>query len=344
MNQRPEVVKPQSPLSAQELAHSDRVVYLPRLAVVIAWCAVVVGRGLSAALPGTLTGADRQIGTTLYLGAFLTQFCALTGAGLAIHLVVRLSALKRIPGVVKGAGALAALFAIGAVLLASRPLQTGLAPRALFALGMVTSSWLVWVNIPGLWAARERGLSLVVIGAGLAAAVHTLARSLGLSAAGGADVLAFQWARGVATAGFAAEWLTLLGLYLWLLRPASAAFRGVTTVVLVALAGLVYGLDASDGWRLIVSRMLEQLLLHPDPFVAPALRQFAELSALAAVPLTLVRSKRGSIGLILSLAVLGRASADVPIGGLFLTIAGLVRTLQLQSIPRSTHASPRDDG
>lgn len=338
MNQRSEVVQPQSHLPAQQQRQLDRAVYLPRLAVVIAWCAVVIGRGLSTALPGTLTGADRQIGVILYLGAFLTQFCALTGAGLTIHLVVRISALKRIPSAVKGAAVLLALVVIGAVLLASRPLQLGLAPRALFLLGMLTSTWLIWVNIPGLSRIRERGLSLVVITTATAAAIHTLARSLGLSAASGADVLAFQWARAVATVGFTAEWLALLGVYVWLLRSASTAYRAVTAIALAALAGLVYGLsDAGGGWRLVIARTLEQLLLHPDPFVAPALRHFAELSALAAVPLALlVRLERATVALVLSLAILGRASADVPIGGLFLAIAGLVRTLQLHSSKPST--------
>lgn len=302
----------------------------PRLAAALALACVLIGRGLSRALPGSAAGIGEAIDRISLLGAALTQFGAMVLMTLAIR-----SATLILVGKFAAPG-FKVLSTVGTAFIAATTLFAALLAHnqlALFwsvALAVIVTSILGVSALTMLRTAEKRAVSLVALGIALTALVHTLARILALVAAEQASVLGFSFARGLATFGFGLELVCLAAAGAWLLAPPTPVPRAVGAVLVAIGPALALAASRDEGWGLVLGRTLEHLTAHPDPALPLIVRFTVELWGFAAVILCLVtRSRKSGLLGVLGLTLLGRASADVPLGAVFL----LNGALALQLLP-----------
>jgi hypothetical protein len=313
----------------------------PRSAVALALLAVIVGRGLGQALPGSLTGIDNLIGNVEFVGAWLTQLSAALLSAQAlrsvlVHVVThRGQAVWKI--VASGTALLITLETLFSALLSGNQLApTWAALSAYLVLGTLGLG-----AVLALGDRERRGLGLIgllIVGAGGA---HTTARLIALAAAARASSAGFDMARWIATLGFALEAVGLAASFIWLLKPENVVSKAVSAGLgLLAIAVAMQGLG-TEGWGLVVGRTLEQLSAHPDPFVPRLVRYTVELWGLCAVIGCCVLPKRPpTLLMALGLCLLGRSSADVPACAVFLLNAALALHAGRQSAPAQMHTAP----
>jgi hypothetical protein len=174
-----------------------------------------------------------------------------------------------------------------------------------------------------------------------------------------AAVRLFATARVLATGAFVAE-VIALGLTLawfatgvpkgnsrparWLRQPHWLWSCGALAVALATALVLAQG---EDGWRLLLSRTLTALGTHPDPLVPALALNLVDLLVLSVCVASLLPwTRRASERAALALLLLGRASFDVPLGGLLVLVAllAVVAELPLRREPKKIpyrHFSPQ---
>lgn len=291
----------------------------PRPVVALALLAVLIGRGLGQALPGSLTGIDSLITVVETAAAVLTQLCAtlLIAQALRSALVLVFThhgqpIWKLVVGTTTLFTALTTLFA---ALLANNQLAPAWAALSAFAV-------LATLAMSGAMAIQDRerrALGLITLGVAGAGLFHTTARVVALFAAERASGAGFDAARGVATLAFSLESVCIGAAFVWLLRPQLPAIKiGVGVLGLLTVALALFALRP-EGWGLVLGRTLEQLSAHPDPMLPNLVRYTFELWGLCAALACLALPKRTpQLMMVLGLCLLGRSSADVPLGAVFL--------------------------
>jgi hypothetical protein len=325
----------------------------PRAALALALLAVIVGRGLGQALPGSLTGIDTAIDVVETAGAIISQLCAalLTAQALRTNLVVVFTQPGQL--VLKFGSTLTTLLVAVTTLFAALLTQNQLAVSwaglgAVAVAGTLAGSGALALRQTGL-----RGVGLIVLAVACASLAHTGARVLALLAAERASLLGFGAARALATAGFVFEVLCLGACWLWLLRPAPQWLRSAAATLAALALGAALLATREEGWGLVLGRTLEQLSAHPDPFIPTAARYALELWGLLTAALCLFTPQRSpALLMVLGLCLLGRSSADVPLGAVFLLNAalalqlgnlgplverGAAEVIKLSTRPRSAH-------
>jgi hypothetical protein len=305
----------------------------------LAWLgllSVLVGRGMAQALPGTIAGYDTWVSMCLTFGAFCSQLLAVVGATLAIRsalwlvLQPRHSERKHVPGWQKsfGVGAKAllgccALFVSAVVFVAAQPRVIAFGPIALTLLSCCVSLLLGVSASMALESRATRAISLVAVHAALASLVHTLARLTAYQGSLEGSLGQFDFARGLSTGASIAEWLLVAVAGTWLWRNSDALARAVTSVLIVCAPAILWN-PPHSGLRLALVRSVEQLCPHPDPFLPVSLRFTVELIIVALAFGAVVNNRGPRLGgLVVCFALLGRSSADTPLGALLLLLASL---------------------
>lgn len=323
-------------MADESVTGSSEELPLARAALALALVAVIVGRGLGQALPGSLTGIDRVISVVETAAAVVTQLCAalLTAGAMRTLLVVLFTQRTQLSLKVLSAAttSLVAVSALFAALLAQNQLAVTWSAASAMAVAttLVLSAGALFRRkaASGSLEAGLRGAGLVASGVAVASLAHTLSRVLALFFAERASLPGFAVARGFATLGFALELAALVVTWIWLLRPETQRVRTLSAVAAVVALGLAIWSRADHGWGFVLQRALDHLSAHPDPWVPEALRHALELFALSTVVGCLLSRRRPVVLLMaLGLCVLGRSSADVPLGAVFLINAALALQL-----------------
>jgi hypothetical protein len=338
----PDAAEPERPreLSAEPPAPAREAEWSPRPLVWIALVATLLGRVLAPALPGSHSGIARWIVISERAAAFATQLLVLLGTLIGMRLVVVTLRLRTLPLwyrlLATAAGAAVLVLAIGA---AALPLQ----PDVALVLGVSSAATAIGAAVIAARPVAYRAAGLIVGLQGLAALVQLGARLIALRASEQALTNWYQAARGVATLAFLLD-VACLGIALaWLSRARPLrATKLIAPLCLIAallswaaLAGTYFGAPV---WQVIAARGLAELTRAPMPFVLPALRYLVEvLALLVAAAIAASRSGSRTLQTSLALALLSRASSDIPALGLLLLLAALLAALGAEheaSLPR----------
>ena len=351
---RPSLDVPEREVSAEPDAERDappeaelperRGEWSPRPLVWIALAATLVGRVLGPALPGSHSGISRWISFTEHAAAFVTQLLVLLGTLVGMRLVVitlrtpELRLWYRLLATACGAAVL--VLAVGA---AELPLQ----PDVALVLGVSSAATALGAALITVRTEAFRAAGLVLGLQGLAALLQLCGRLVALTASDRALTGWYQTARGVATVAFVLDLMCLGVALLWLSR--ARPLRAATLVLPLGLVALLLSWAAVRGtyfgasfWQVIMARGLAELTRPPMPFVVLILRQAVELLALflaAAVAATNNGPRMAQTAL--ALALLSRASTDVPALALMLLLAALLGALGALREPTPALADAR---
>src|SRR5690606_10770968 len=209
------------------------------------------------------------------------------------------------------------------VFFAAQPRQYALGPLILAGLATAASGLLAATAVRGLLHRSTRAVSLVICTCAVAALLHLASRGLAHSASGMADAERCELARVVATTAFVFGvcGAVLAAVLLW--RNTGVGTRASAVVLLVCVPALFIG-DTTHGFRLAIIRALERLTAHPDPLVPIEAHLATHLVVMVLVMMGLAsRSRNQLASASIAFALLGRSSADTPVGALLLSLAGL---------------------
>lgn len=297
--------------------------FVPRGLAALALVAVVLGRGLAPALPGSLVGFDGIVNWVLTCGAFASQLFAIAGSVVSLRLTLWLSGHQSLSVALRSWLGLTCLLICAVVFFSAQPRLFAVGPIVLALLGFTSSSVLAWSSRLTLRESNTNVVSALLTLASLTALALTLARSLGFAASAAGDALQFELARAIATLGSLLDLALVVGCGWWLWRHIRLTTKAWTSVVLVCLpASFVGAPDA--GPRFLAQRFVDALTSHPDPFVPLFLQWGLELTALVLSGVCLVdRGLPRSARLAMLFALLGRTTADRPLGALLLVLSAL---------------------
>ncbi len=293
---------------------------LTRFIVVVSLFAIVFGRALSVALPGSRAGLGRLLEVNYRLGSFASQLLAVLLILAIGRLAVQLWQDARLSFAYRLTVAPAAMLVM--LLLATAccdDLRTPYTPEIALIMGIAGT--LVAINAigPSLHQAHSRAAGLVLGILTLASVAQMGARLLALQASGAALPKQFAVARWLATAASSLDVLALLLVVLWLL---SHWQRGRVTVVMVAAAAVALAIVSQRGARpgagfaaVLVSRSLAQLHREPASLLPIGVQNVQEILAflLALVLLRQPRAMRLQLRASLALVLLARSSPDIPL-------------------------------
>jgi hypothetical protein len=294
---------------------------------ILALLASLIGRGLAPALPGSKAGIAIWIMLGDRIAALLSQLLLVGGSMVLIRLLLvmlrdqRLSAVYRLLIVPAGAAVVALVVSSAAQSLEAE-VSLGLA---------VCSASIAAAAAPlALRSPATRAVGLVLALAAVAALLHVLARLVAFRASDQALASLFMVARGISTAAFIFDAASLAAAGAWLAAPhwrrGAIAGGALIAVSAVLTWGALHGsrFDAPH-WQVLAGRALGEMVRHPTPLVAPALRYLAEVCALIIAGIAALAPKRVPvITAALSLTLLARGSTDVPLLALVMTLAALL--------------------
>lgn len=282
--------------------------------------ATCLGRALAPALPGSSAGIGELIVGVEQLAAFSTQFTLMLGAATCVRLLI--STLECRLHLFRPVALVTCAAALPVILSAS---SRHLSPDWLIALVGLSSALALASLFPALRARHSRAAGLVLLGVTSGSLVSAGGRILALYASQQVHAGLFGMARGVATAGFLVDALTIAVVTLWIGRRLrhGALIALALLVTSIALSWAATQGQATEPWRVVVGRALAALTAHPDPLVGPAIRYvFEVLAILLAMVVIWLRWPLG-VGAALAFALLGRASGDVPLCALMLMLSAL---------------------
>jgi hypothetical protein len=297
--------------------------------------AVFFGRGLSAAVPGTVVGLDGLVNWVLTCGAFSSQLFAISGAVVSLRLALWLFTLRNVYVALRVWVAGAALFVCVVVFLSAQP--------RLFALGPLLLASLSWVSggllfLAGQFATRyssARFIAPLMSLTALIAAAYTAARWVALNASAAGDAATFNVSRAMSTVASILDLMLLVGAGVWLWLNSKAVTKAWTSVLLVCLPALFLGTPQS-GPRYVAQRIADAFTSHPDPFLPSFVTWWLECAALTlAMACVSDGSGRRARRLAVAFALLGRTTSDRPLGALLLLLAALCLLYPLVSRPIS---------
>lgn len=297
--------------------------------------AVLFGRGLSTALPGTVVGLDGLVNWVIICGAFASQLFAISGAVVSLRLALWLFTLRNVFLALRVWVAAAALFVCVVVFLSAQPRLFGLGPLLLATLSWVSSGLLF---LSAQFASRHSSARLVaslMSLAALVAAAYTAARWVALNASAAGDGATFDVSRAMATVASVLDLMLLLGAGVWFWLNSKPITRAWSSVVVVCLPALFLG-SSQNGPRHIAQRVAEAFTSHPDPFLPAFVTWSLECAALTLALACIVDCTGKRAGrLAVAFALLGRTTSDRPLGALLMLLAALCLLYPLVTRPIS---------
>ncbi len=304
--------------------------WLLRIIALLLLLASLVGRGLAPALRGARAGIGGFIDRTQFAGELLTQLAVFAGAMIAVRLAYatlrerRLGALYRWVSIFPSA-------AIVTLVVASSARQLDLFLGV--TLGLSAAALALSASVPAIRSSPTRAAGFVLALAAAATLAHLLAGFLAVRASERALVALFSVARGVATLGFVLDVASLVVAGLWIgakRRVPAAAVAALLTFAALFLAwGAAHGSQyGAPLWQVLIARILAQVTPQPAPLVATLLRYWTEVLALFTAAAVLAsRSRPAGLAAAVALAILARASGEIPALGLALALSALVAAL-----------------
>jgi hypothetical protein len=285
--------------------------------------AMLVGRAVAPALPGSTAGIGPLIVGVEQLAGFSSQFMAVMGVSTCVRLL--LSTLESSSRWFRLVAILTTAAGLPVVISAS---SRHLPAPWLIALVALSAALGLAGARPALRAPQSRAAGLVLLTATLGSLVSAFGRVLALYASqeGAADL--FGGARWIATAGLLLDAISVALVALWVVRRWRYG-AGLIAVVATLAGWLVWigaqGVEPRDAAAgpLFVARALAGLTTQPDPFVQSGIRYFVELSAIFIAAVTLWFRRPLGVGETLCFALLARVSGDVPSCALMLMLAAL---------------------
>jgi len=285
--------------------------------------AMLVGRAVAPALPGSTAGIGPLIVGVEQLAGFSSQFMAVMGVSTCVRLL--LSTLEsrsrwfRLVAIITTAAGLPVVISAS-----SRHLP---APWLIALVALSAALGLAGAR-PALRAPQSRAAGLVLLIVTLGSLVTGFGRVLALSASQEGAAHLYGVARWIATAGLLLDAISVALVALWVVRRWRYG-AGLISVVATLAGGLVWigaqGVEPRDAAAgpLFVARALAALTAHPDPFVQSGIRYFVELSAIFMAAVTLWFRRPLGVGETLCFALLARVSGDVPSCALMLMLSAL---------------------
>lgn len=314
----------------------------------LAVATLILGRAVAPAAQGIRVGLGRLLRAVEITGATLSQIFAMGSIAVAVSAIFTASR-TRLPYTLR----VSAIALGGFVVLTSFWAARTPIPGVSAALIGVSASLLALVSAGTSFGAPfARGPALVL---GLTAAASLLrlaAVALAYQAAEPGAARAAAVARGVATAAFAVDAVSLSAATAWIAAqsawkrraaqapPSEPSPRKLTspiTVVILALSllctrqALIGAADDSGALNVLLWRTAERLMTRPDPAVPLGFRIFAAfLAPLVAVAAVATRGAIPALTSSVALILVARMSPEVPICALVLLIASLCVALASQ--------------
>jgi hypothetical protein len=310
----------------------------------VALSAVVLGRALAPALPGSNSGIARWITLTDRAAAIATQLLVLVGTMYLMRLIVGTLRARVLPLwyrlLITVSGAAVVTVAIGA---AGGVLQ----PDVTVAMGICSASAAIGAAAIAVRPAETRAGGLIVALQGVAALVQLVARALALFASEQAMTAWYQTARQLSTAAFMIDAASIALTLVWL--SGARVRRALTLVVPIVLLSVGLSWSALRGsfegapvWQVVLARAFGELARPPIPLVVPVLRYWVESLALITAVAVLVTPGQSAKALraALALALLCRASTDVPALALLLLLAACLLALATRTVESAVQNPP----
>lgn len=322
-----------------------------RFTVIVALLAVVFGRSLAAALPGSRTGLYKVLALSSLLGGFFTQLLAVLIVLVCGRLAFVTWQEPRLSNAYRFFSAPSACVVIVIVTAACFDFVVGPStPEISLLLGFAGT--LVAVHASGviLRPTRLRASGIVLAFVGAASVAQVSARLIALQASDAALRTQYDVARGLASIATVLDALALTVTAVWLGMLWTRGGR----YVLLGMLGLAVTLGelAQRGSRVqsgfaevLLSRSLAQLHREPNSYFPRVLQDTQELLALLMAVLLLSRPRNVSPQQRLSLAMvlLARSSPDIPLCSGLLVAGALGLALFAADLiePRASEAIQR---
>jgi hypothetical protein len=292
--------------------------------------ASLVGRGLAPALRGARAGIGRFIERAQFAGELLTQLAVFAGAMIAVRLAFATLRERRL-GVVYRLISVPASATIVTLVVASsaRQLDLGLG----LTLGLTAATLALAASVPALMAAPTRAAGFVLALAGAATLAHLLAGFLAVRASERALVGLFSVARAIATLSFTFDVASLLVAGIWVTARRWLPAAIAATCLIGGALFLAWGAQRGSHydaplWQVLAGRILAQVSPQPAPLVGVLVRYWTETLALLTAAAVLVsRSRPPALSAAVALAILARASGEIPALGLALALSALLSAL-----------------
>jgi hypothetical protein len=318
--------------------------WLLRIIAVLLLLASVVGRSLAPALRGARAGIGRFIERTQFAGELLTQLAVFAAAMIAVRLAFATLRERRL-GVVYRLVVLTASATIVTLVVASsaRQLDLGLG----ITLGFSAGTLALVASVPAIRAPTTRAAGFVLALSAAATFAHLLAGFMAVRASERALMTLYWVARGVATLSFVLDVASLVVAGLWIAKKRWQRASIVGTVLIGGAFFLAWGAVHGSQygaplWQVLVARILAQVTPQPAPLVATLLRYWIEVLALFTAAAVLAsRSRPAGLAAGVALAILARASGEIPALGLALALSALVAALTSVEDRSTPTAEPR---
>jgi hypothetical protein len=312
--------------------------------VVAALLAVIFGRALAAALPGSRSGLGKLLDASALLGAFFTQLLAVLVVVVGGRLTFiswqnhQLSASQRFVTTSSAATVIVLVMAACLDLLGGPS-----PPEVSLILGIAGTLVVLHASTINLRPVRLRASGFVLLLVGTASLAQVSARLLALQASDAALPTQYTVARWLASIATALDAGAIITAALWV---ASLWTRG--RYAMGAILALAIGLSECSGRaaqskagfaQVLLSRSLAQLHREPSSMFPRLVQDTQELSAILLALLLLWRPRAASLELRMGVALvlLARGSPDIPLcSGLLITGALGLSLLAADSNENST--------
>lgn len=330
---------PGSPASWAALPPRSRPRLSPvKILAALSILAMLTGKVIAPSAAGIAVGIDHWIDGLEFAAGITAQLLAL---GASITALSHLVAVARHPSPV--------WFRTGAILTGCVVVLIGLSaagtrphPVTLSAIGILAGVLAVAAAWDAMRSPIARIAGLVVGAAGMSTMIRLVGVALAEHAVEMNQPGAAAWARGVATVAFGFDFGLLFGGGTWM---AARDKRVAAPLLLLSLGAsllltrvAVARPDDPGAWALLVARGAERLLTRPEPYVPLAWDLFVAIGALClAISALFVRSPVPALAGALSLALVVRSSAEVPLFGILLVVASAAVLL---STPRTRQPAP----
>jgi len=299
----------------------------------LAWLAVLamlMGRAVAPALPGSMTGIESWIVAAEDAAAFLSQLFAVSGAAVLLVLLLNVLRAPRVAvpfrmGVAPASAAICTLV----VAAAAGPIDANWT----LGLGLLSAALAAAATPLALRAEETRGIGIVLGLGAIAALVHVGSRLIAVQASIRALPEVFTAARGVATAALLLDLLVILLAFVWAVRsriaPAIAIGALILSVSAAASWGALRGVHyEASTWQVLAARTLAEFCRHPMPMVDPSLRFFVDVATWGTtVGVLLARRRSHAQVSVVALVLLAHHATDIPALAMAMALAALLTPL-----------------
>jgi hypothetical protein len=292
--------------------------------------AVLTGRSIAPALPGSATGIGPWISWSERAAAYFTQLFVFAGCLVAVWLQLATLRERRLGFTYR---VITVPVVAGVVTLVMASCTAPLTPSWILGLGACAAGLAAVATPRSLAAVQTRAAGLILGLGAIAAILQVAARVVAMHASDHALPALFSVARAVTTGATILEVVSLTVAAAWV----AVARRYASIVGLLCVVGLAVVLSwgASRGghyeasfWQVLTSRALAEMTRYPTPYLLPVLRHALEVSTLGLTTLVLLsRHRSHAVHAVVALVLLVRGATDIPVYALALTLAALIAPL-----------------